>query len=200
MASLRFGTHDLMLMVLAIAAISLLCLALLTFMDFREASAENGPIESVQLAALAIALVVFLIAAFRIDGVERAVAVAAAAVAAAAFSREFRAPIDFSVLDFISSPIVRTIVVIALLAVAGFALLRDADRLPALMRWITRLGWWPFLLSMALLLLGDRFEKMAHTLGIQWEFLEEVVELDGYTVFLAISVLMWHKATLVGNR
>ena len=200
LASLRFGAHDLMLMVFAIVAISLLCLASLAFMDFREASAENGPIETIQLGALAVALVIFLIAAFRINGVERAVALASSAVAAAAFSREFKAPIDLIALDFISSPITRTIVVVALLAVAGFVLLRDSQRLSALMRWITRLGWWPFLLSMVLLLLGDYFEKLAHKLGIQWEFLEEVVELDGYAVFLAISVLMWHKATLAGNR
>jgi lysylphosphatidylglycerol synthetase-like protein (DUF2156 family) len=200
MAVLTFGTRDLVLMVSAIVTVTLLCLALLAFMDVGEAATENGPIESVQLATLAIALVIFLIAGFRTNGVERAVAVAAAAIAAAAFSREFRAPIDYAALEVISSVVTRTIVVVVLLAVAGLALLRDSDRLPALLRWIVRFGWWPFLLSIVLLLLGDYFEKLAHTLGMQWEFIEEVVELDGYVVFLAIAVLMWHKATLTGNR
>ncbi len=177
----RFSWTFLGTLLLGVAIVDLAVLAYGYAIDFHEFSSENGPVENLQLLFLAVAAVVFGGLAFRLTHAARLVALGAGALCLQFFFREFRTPIPNPILEFLSSSQFLALLAAALGALILIQIYLNWAHIPALITWLVRFEWWPFLLGGILLVVSDLFEKT------HLELVEEMIELNASVVFAIIA-------------
>ena len=186
-------------LLLLLAALNVAGFAAAAQVGWRHASAENGPVEYLQMVMLAAALVAGLVAAWRTAGLARAVFACWVAVLVLMIQREF----DFSVatpgswlarMHDTDARLAFWLPVVAILLIWTLRHWRALGRSLAALRWRHL---WPVVAIGVLALSSEMMEGAAKSAGDMTYvlvFLEELVELNAYGILAAMGVAFAMRA------
>jgi hypothetical protein len=193
LGALRFDRRFILVLLIGVLAVDAIVLAVGHATGFRRFGREDGPLEIVQLVVLGLSAVGFGSLVFRLHHAARLVAAGAASLCIMFFFREFEIPVKHPVVLFIASDRFLYLLAAVLGVFLAVEFWRNRSHVPALVGWLIRIEWWPFLVAGLLLVAGEQFEK-AHL-----RVTEEMLELSGFLVLAIVAAAVWYR-TLARSR
>lgn len=179
----------------ALGAVNLFLFALSAAGATEFLAREQGVLEIAQLVLIALAMLLFMIPALRGQGPARSAAIALVGVSICCFYRE----LDLAALGatdalaVLTKSSVRDVVLgAAVVLLLGFVWVKRAD-LPSWWRYATRSAAWPLFAAGILLAIGMALSA-ALSGNLQGQFWEELVEFNGYVLFVLAAGRHGHVA------
>lgn len=152
------------------------------FFGARVVAAEDAPIENLQAAVLLLAVVLFLLASVRHGGAARMLCFGLAVFSVVLVLREYEPMGSGPLMDYMRSHRFRWHEAIAVVAIALVYMIARWRYVPVIARYFLSRGSVYFYLAAVFVVVSSGFEKL------EFEFVEEVLEANGYIVHCLMAV------------
>ena len=183
------GVRFLRLLLPAFILTGLWALYLAFLYGFLPTALEEGPLERMQEAILALAAILFFVAAFFQRDAGRMASIGVAILCVVFFLRELELPVTGPFTAYLNSDMFRLHEALVVLAIALPYIVLRWNLMPQFLDYARKFQGWPFVFAAAFLFAGEIVEKFSPSMarpeiGI---FFEELLETFGYLVLACLA-------------